>query len=571
MSKHQHFSIRAQLLSASILFFSLFVFTLAYTSYVLYSNNVNEVTNNQIIYSSKQTFKNYESYFDNVIQVSDAIQVHMANADPVTNKAAETQYFDNIMAFKSEILSIALFDTKGYCVVNNTNSTFSESYKDVNWYKAAYENQIIDNFSIIDTYGDKYSFTLSKYISYNNGKNYGILKLDYDFTKIINLIPQNDLGTDGHISIYDENYNVVYSSNRDYVDLEINDIKNIALGNKIVTINHIPFSVVVSTISKTTWKVAIFNNIQSVYDVINRFISIVVISGIAFLVLFAVIMFFVSSSISSPITQLTKEMKQIENLNYENSLSTNLRGSKESVELTKSFQQMMIRIKELANKIILEQQAQRKSELKALQNQINPHFLYNTLDSIVYLIDNNENEKAEKMIIALSKFFRISISQGKTIIPISKEIEHVYNYLLIQKMRFGSTFDFTIDVQENINNYNVPKLILQPIVENAIAHGLQGLETKGEIHIKGYTKDKNIIFEISDNGFGMLPEKIEEIYASFKDLSIHSGVGLQNVYNRIHIYYGEEAHIEIQSDLDKGSNIVIYIPIEGAIKNEEEI
>jgi two-component system sensor histidine kinase YesM len=155
----------------------------------------------------------------------------------------------------------------------------------------------------------------------------------------------------------------------------------------------------------------------------------------------------VVNSITNPIKRLQKEMVEIESLNYETTLQPEIGGTSEVVELNHSFNQMMGRITELTSAIVSEKEEQRKSELKALQNQINPHFLYNTLDSIIAMIDKGENEKAEDMIVALSKFFRISISKGQNIIPLPNEIEHARNYLLIQKMRFGDSFSYTIDVE----------------------------------------------------------------------------------------------------------------------------
>ena len=231
---------------------------------------------------------------------------------------------------------------------------------------------------------------------------------------------------------------------------------------------------------------------------------------------------------------------------------------------------MMVRIRDLTSKLVDERDAQRKSELKALQNQINPHFLYNTLDSIIFMIEKNENEKAEQMIVALSKFFRISISRGKNIIPLKDEIEHVKNYLLIQKIRFGDQFSYSINVEETLYKYYVIKLILQPIVENAIEHGLDEYSNDGKIEIDGKEDEEFIILSIKDNGFGISEEKLKEIEDSFHDKNIHKGVGLQNVYQRIKIYYGEKADIKINSVIDEGTTIFIYIPKRKALNNDED-
>lgn len=274
--------------------------------------------------------------------------------------------------------------------------------------------------------------------------------------------------------------------------------------------------------------------------------------------------------VTYPLYRLQSEMNKVRDLNYEEKKKVYRKGNKEIVQLEDTYNEMMKRIRDLAEKIVQEQENQRKSELKALQNQINPHFLYNTLDSIIYMIDKGENQKAEEMIVALSKFFRISISKGRTIIPLKDEIEHVRNYLLIQKIRFGEHFSYYINVDQDLYQYSCLKLILQPLVENAIEHGLNDDENDGRIDINVYQDEKNIIFEVKDNGYGISEERLKTIYQSFKDDSIHEGVGLKNVYQRVKIYYGDSADLIINSIIDEGTIIRIIIPKEEAKKHEKK-
>ena len=287
-------------------------------------------------------------------------------------------------------------------------------------------------------------------------------------------------------------------------------------------------------------------------------------------VIYILIVILIVKQVTNPLSQLQVEMDKIKDLDYLTRKNTYLSGSKEIIQLNSTFNDMMVRIRDLTSKLVDERDAQRKSELKALQNQINPHFLYNTLDSIIFMIEKNENEKAEQMIVALSKFFRISISRGKNIIPLKDEIEHVKNYLLIQKIRFGDQFSYSINVEETLYKYYVIKLILQPIVENAIEHGLDEYSNDGKIEIDGKEDEEFIILSVKDNGFGISEEKLKEIEDSFHDKNIHKGVGLQNVYQRIKIYYGEKADIKINSVIDEGTTIFIYIPKRKALNNDED-
>jgi two-component system sensor histidine kinase YesM len=212
--------------------------------------------------------------------------------------------------------------------------------------------------------------------------------------------------------------------------------------------------------------------------------------------------------------------------------------------------------------ILVEQKEKRKTEFIALQTQINPHFLYNTLDSIVYLSENHMNDEVVEMVVALSKFFRISISRGKNIILLSEELEHARNYLLIQQIRYNKKFTFEFDIDEKVKNYKVVKLILQPLIENAIYHGINTEYNEGKIQIRAFEKNHKLHLEIEDDGYGITPEKIEELKVGFKDQSKAKSVGVRNVYQRLQLYYGAESEFIIESELDVKTIIRLIIPIE---------
>ena len=195
------------------------------------------------------------------------------------------------------------------------------------------------------------------------------------------------------------------------------------MGIKQVSLDH-EYVLFASTIQSTSWRVAIFTNNEAMSKALISFITVLSVLSLVIIGVFSIIMILVANSITSPIRELQYKMQKIESLNYVVNSEKEISGSKEVQDLSRNFNLMMERIKELTEKVIDEQEEQRKSELKALQNQINPHFLYNTFDSVIYMIDKGENDKAEEMIVALSKFFRISVSKGHNIIPLEKEIEH---------------------------------------------------------------------------------------------------------------------------------------------------
>jgi len=196
-----------------------------------------------------------------------------------------------------------------------------------------------------------------------------------------------------------------------------------------------------------------------------------------------------------------------------------------------------------------------------LQSQINPHFLYNTLDSITWMIESGKNEEAAFMITQLAKLFRISLSKGHTVIRIRDELQHAQSYVNIQKVRYKNKFEVVFDIRPDILDDCIVKLVLQPILENAINYGVREMDDCGKILIRGWKEQENIFMQVSDNGMG-IPE--EEIDLLLKDTNrVHkkgSGVGLVNVNNRLRLLFGEPYGLQIESELDEGTTVTVIIP-----------
>ena len=219
---------------------------------------------------------------------------------------------------------------------------------------------------------------------------------------------------------------------------------------------------------------------------------------------------------------------------------------------------MVVRIQRLMTTVREEEINLRKTELKALQAQINPHFLYNTLDSIAWMCEQGRNADAVNMIHALARLFRISISRGHELIPIAKEIEHAESYLQIQKYRYKNQFTYTFDVDEACLDYYCNKITLQPIIENAINHGLDLLVEEGRIDVRVRQDGEDILFSVQDNGVGMSQEQIETILRNGP--SDRTGIGIKNVNDRLKIYFGKQYGLHITSEPDVGTCVEIRMP-----------
>jgi len=279
----------------------------------------------------------------------------------------------------------------------------------------------------------------------------------------------------------------------------------------------------------------------------------------------------ISASISIPIKKLHDVTATITKNDLQALVThTNL---DEITELGLSFNIMIGKIRQLLDAKIKEQEALKKAELKALQAQINPHFLYNTLDTIVWMAEANKTGQVIEIVRALSSFFRIALSKGQDWITIEQEIEHVRSYLTIQKMRYRDILDFSIEVDEDILNGTILKLTLQPLVENALYHGIKFKRNGGSIRVRGWRADENLVcLDVEDNGVGFTPYHLGKIQAAIQaetdDVSLtdiftkESGFGLENVNKRLKLYYGRQYGLTVQSRYQEGTLVTVSIPLQ---------
>ncbi len=280
----------------------------------------------------------------------------------------------------------------------------------------------------------------------------------------------------------------------------------------------------------------------------------------AFLLVLVLTNTFISSRITTPIQKLERSVNAIEAGDLDTEVY--MGGSYEIRHLGRSIGDMARRIKALMQDIVAEHESKRKSEFDTLQSQINPHFLYNTLDIIVWMIENEQKQEAVRVVTALARFFRISLSKGKSIITVRDELEHVRNYLTIQQTRFKNKFIYRIEADEGVMDLVSLKLMLQPLVENAIYHGMEFMDGDGEICVKAYRESKDLWFQISDNGLGMTEGQAASLLDEKDHVSSRrgSGIGVKNVNERIRLYFGEDYGLTIWSEPDEGTTITIHLP-----------
>ena len=265
----------------------------------------------------------------------------------------------------------------------------------------------------------------------------------------------------------------------------------------------------------------------------------------------------ISRVLSRPLKGLSRAMRQFEK-NADTFTYAPVGGAREVQELSESFSHMVVKIQHLMETVRREEINLRKTELKALQAQINPHFLYNTLDSIAWMCEQGRNDEAVQMVNALAQLFRISISRGHELIPIRSELRHAESYLKIQKHRYKNQFSYRFDVDESCLDFLCNKITLQPIIENAIYHGINGLVDEGEIVITLRAEGQDVVLTEADNCVGMEEDQIQAFLR--KECSDHTGIGIKNVNDRLKIYFGEGYGITIDSEPDVGTTVTIRMP-----------
>jgi len=543
----------------------LFIVAMYVASYMIFKTNI--VSNNETVMeeTTTQLSNIYNTYFEGVVNVSSNIETKLEEEDTYDEEGLAS-YFELVQSMKSEIEDISLYSVSGSLVVSSSNDQSEEDESGETWFLEAANNPLINVFSSIENENGSYLFTLSKYVNYGE-HSYGILKFTLNFTKAIATLSDIDLGEGGHVVIYDKNYDTVYQSDV-LTEGETDLFQEVVFGTENISLNGHDYFLSINTIDNTTWRLAVISNIDFIANTTSMLLLVDLVISVVFYIATIASIRTVSNQVTEPIYKLRLAMEEISQKGYIDAKEVKVQGTYEVEDLARNYNEMIMRISTLMNQVVVEQNLKRESELSVLQNQINPHFLYNTLDSIIYEINKNENETAQNMIIALSKLFRISLSKGKSTISIRDEVEHVRNYLLIQKMRYREKFNFEIKVSEDIMDYKVTKLILQPIAENAIVHGIKNNPDGGRIEIDGSLKDGFIVFMVKDDGFGILENKIQQIYDSFHNAVETDGVGVNNVFQRIRLYYGDKADIKIESELDCGTKVFIYIPVEKVQKDE---
>jgi two-component system sensor histidine kinase YesM len=569
-------------------FSSLFIIIFIITGFIAYYLTEDTARKNSMNYTLKiienvnGNIHSYIEYMKNissiVINNKDVLDYY-SNFKYLTDGERET-YQRNISNFITSILQarkdINLILLTGYegDIISNRDSNSIKQYINIvdrEWYKSAKAengNTVISSSHVQDILIDEYRWVVSLSVeikSLENNEPLGILLVDLNFNVIEELCEEKLLGNRSYMFIVDSNAEIVYHPQ---IQLIYSELKT-ELIDEVINTNNTSFVInngidsriyTVKTNVELGWKicgVTYTNELITNKNIIQFYFSLI---GIIFILLIIIVSILISKKISKPIKVLQGSMKEVQNGNFK--INIKVKSSNEIGELEKDFSIMIKKIKALISQNEEKQKLIRESELKALQAQINPHFLYNTLETIICMA-KSENDVI-RITAALAKLLRIGISKGKELVTIEDEVEHVRSYLIIQKIRYMNKFDYIINIDNNILNYKIIKIILQPLVENAIYHGVKKKLGAGSIKINGNLNGENINLQVIDDGIGMTKERITEVFENDCSKFPNSGIGISNVNERIKLYFGNKYGLSCISKENEGTKIDIVIPkIEG--------
>lgn len=441
------------------------------------------------------------------------------------------------------------------------------------------EGQIIwlntrkEKIKILSGEFDKYYFSLGrKLIDLNTLKELGIMTFDIDETALAKLYQNLTSSAGGEVFICDRNGAIISHPDKSRIGQSIQ--REMYAGAILRTQNrsgYVAFKdqrvkqiAIYATCNINDWKIVKIIPNRYLYKEIEEIEWNLIITGIFYVLItiFLALLFAIKST--GPMIRMMKLMKKAEGGNLD--VRININRKDEIGQLGKSFNNMISEMKTLINKLVEEERQKKEIELEALHAQINPHFLYNTLNSIKWMAKIQGAKSVSSAITALVKLLRISINLGSDMILLREEIEYVKNYILIQRLRFNENFIVEYGIADECLLCYVPKLILQPIVENSIIYGSANESPERlRIEIKASRQDQLLLIEITDNGPGIKHEVLQEIFKSEKDKNKFSTVGLNNINQRIQLLYGESFGIKIITAANEGTNILLELPFKTAL------
>lgn len=463
---------------------------------------------------------------------------------------------DTLLQNDSSIKSIVVVSKDGRILSNEKNldmSVSSDMMKE-DWYIESIHNTMpvltgarMQSFS---SDKDNWVISVSTEITGDSGDNLGVLLMDMEYSVIEDHLRSLDLGREGYVFLLNGKGEPVYHKDTSYFSdpdkqAQLLEIQSAGDGYDKAS-NLLTYQ---TQIEKTGWTMVGVVSLDTLKMLERQLFEAVLLTGGLLFIAVLLIGILFTRRLSTPMADLERGMNEIEKLAE---VRVRKNGFYEVELLAGNYNRMIHRIRVLMDEISDKEKTLRHAELNALVSQINPHFLYNTLDTIVWMAEFNDSSRVIALTKSLAAFFRLSLSGGRELITVEDELEHVRQYLYIQKERYGDKLNYTIHAPEEVLDYTVPKIILQPIAENSIYHGIKPLDGPGQITITVQEEGEKLIFTVSDNGAGYRPDAADNTSRPGK-------VGLKNVDERLKLYYGPGYGVTIHSAPGAGCRVELTV------------
>ena len=526
---------------------------------------------------------NLDSYLRRMMRISDTVYYrsikNMDLAEDDLTAPLSLLYEEN----RDDLVSLAVFNERGGLVSAVPLSAVKRDAETVgsDWFRAAGRNMENFHFStphvqnIFDDpdYPYRWVVSLSRYVQLtrDGATEGGVLLVDMSFSGIEQVCRDVTLANGGYLYLIDGDGELIYHPRQQLIYAGLLEENNLAAASYRDGSHQEKFQgqsrqVTVKTVGYTGWKlvgVAPAGGWLTASPQLPLFGLTLLLFSIF---LMAFLNFLISARISDPIRRLERSIRELENGLAGVKIEEG--GCYEVQKLSHAVASMVSTMRHLMDDIIRQEGQKRRSELEVLQSQINPHFLYNTLDSVIWMTEAGQQKEAIQMVTSLARLFRIALSKGKNIIPLADELEHARHYMNIQQMRFKNKFTTEIEAEPGTEGLYTLKLIIQPLLENAIYHGMASAEDDGVIRVTARREGEDLIVDVEDNGLGMRPELAASLLDEERPevRTSGSGIGVRNVHQRIALTFGEGYGLTIFSEPDEGTLVRVRLP---ALSREE--
>lgn len=521
----------------------------------VFHREVEDHTIHEIDTSSKYI----EQYVSNLKSTSRSLSQSQAIKDfasqtTAENESAIREWLETLLKSHPDFVSIRLVTKDGRLITTGMEEEMvtSADMMAQKWYQDALVHSNVPIIQSIKNQNNQIVISISQEVKNNAGENLGVIRLDVDYHELEKYVKELSLGDNGYAFVIQKDGTLIYHPDSEAFEsvdkqMSVQEISNSPMDSMVSE----DFFVHKSPIENSDWILVGVSSFSRFKEDSVKLLGIVSVVGVLSLLICMLGIFTLIRYQLLPVKRLGQVMRRVEE--GDTTIRAEQKGAQEFQVLAGTFNQMLERIETLMKEEKEQEALTRIYELKALTSQINPHFLYNTLDTIIWMAEFQDHQKVVDITKALSNYFRLSLNAGEEIVTLRQEIEHVRQYLFIQKERYGDKLEYEIDEPDDIPDIRLPKIVLQPLVENAIYHGIKESERPGKITITVSKRDTFIDICIEDNGVG-----IKDNTTSTKELG---GVGIKNIQERLTLFFGEAFSMEIESEPNAYTKVYLHLPL----------